>query len=288
VRRVHDERPVQRGTLLRSFGGLRAVPHEHELRRRRPGLQCQPPVRPRVHHQYAVHLADALLQHDLDDLRAMRVQHQLQRRRRRADPVLLHDHGHLRGVLDEQRVSDQPAYLQPDVARLLLTSTIRRERAQARNYVTLSPPSSTTSMLEAPCYAPGPLISSVDPVQVLVDTLKEPKANWPEQRQEEEPSSGRRAWLPEFPSVSGDLCAQALIQLGWMPLAWSQRICSLARDGENIFVPRERMLHHERVDELLRKAGVFPLEFIEALERVCNGDIEDISGRSKSSRRPPR
>jgi hypothetical protein len=103
---------------------------------------------------------------------------------------------------------------------------------------------------------------------------------------EEASSSGRRDWRPELPSLSGDLCAKALIWLGWIPIAWSRGLCLLVRSGERIFIPRAVELDHQSVDRLIRQAAVTPLEFIEALECLCEQDIQEMSvRRARETRR---
>jgi hypothetical protein len=117
--------------------------------------------------------------------------------------------------------------------------------------------------------------------------LKDENADRQTQNGGATPFSAERNWLPEFPSASGDLCAKALIRLGWIPVAWSQGMYSLIRGGERIFVPRGSVLDHRRIDALLRRAGVPPLTFIDALESVCEREIEDFSVRRTGIRRRP-
>jgi len=91
-------------------------------------------------------------------------------------------------------------------------------------------------------------------------------------------------WLPEFPPVAGELCAQALVSRGWIPVEWTAAVCCLVRNGQRIVIPRTTLLNHETIANLLRTAEVQPMEFIEALESVCARDIEDICIRNTGVR----
>lgn len=95
----------------------------------------------------------------------------------------------------------------------------------------------------------------------------------------------QREWRPELPSVSSESCAKALVRLGWIPAFWSEGMCCLTRGAEQIVVPWGNVLDHHRIDELLRRAGVPPLEFIEALEFICKRDIQDLSAKGTGVRR---
>ena len=117
--------------------------------------------------------------------------------------------------------------------------------------------------------------------------MKDDSSNSQARKQREPARAGLQEWLPALPSTSGDLFAKALVRLGWIPVGWSQGMCLLRRGTERIFVPREKVLEPPQVRELLQRAGVLPLEFIEVLERLCEREIDDISIYATGIRRRP-
>lgn len=78
---------------------------------------------------------------------------------------------------------------------------------------------------------------------------------------------------------------QALVVCGWLPVEWSKRKCCLPCDSERIVVRTDRALDHDEVARLLERAGIPPLEFITAWERVCQYGILDLTNPVTGIRR---
>ena len=88
--------------------------------------------------------------------------------------------------------------------------------------------------------------------------------------------SGLPDWLPAFPRVSPSLCARAFVACGWTAVEWDGLHVMLEGPrGQRIFIPREDVLDPEAVARLVQSAGLRPLEFIDALETVCERYVEE-------------
>ena len=93
--------------------------------------------------------------------------------------------------------------------------------------------------------------------------------------------SGLPDWLPAFPPVSPSLCARAFVACGWTAVEWDGLHVMLEGPrGQRICIPREEVLDHEAIARLVRSAGLRPLEFIDALETVCERSVEEESRKT--------
>lgn len=88
----------------------------------------------------------------------------------------------------------------------------------------------------------------------------------PDERSYVRRKPGDAVGLPMLPAVSGDECVAALAKIGWRVLARSDHELELDRDGERLVVPRAGLLHPDVLMEVLRRAAITPLQFVDALD----------------------
>lgn len=71
-----------------------------------------------------------------------------------------------------------------------------------------------------------------------------------------------------MPGASGVECVRVLVSLGWMPASWTDTECHLENGTHTLTVPLEPALAATRLAELVDRAGLTPLAFVSALEKL--------------------
>jgi hypothetical protein len=73
---------------------------------------------------------------------------------------------------------------------------------------------------------------------------------------------------PPMPCASGVECVRVLVGLGWMATTWNDRECLLEKGRTVLAVPLEPVLQPSLVAAIAGAAGISPLAFVAALERM--------------------
>jgi hypothetical protein len=71
-----------------------------------------------------------------------------------------------------------------------------------------------------------------------------------------------------LPSASATECVRVLVSLGWMASSWTEHECLMTKGPFSLVVPLKPELASEEVRAIVDQAGISPIAFVDALEKI--------------------
>ncbi|HEX8793457.1 MAG TPA: hypothetical protein VF765_21090 [Polyangiaceae bacterium] len=71
-----------------------------------------------------------------------------------------------------------------------------------------------------------------------------------------------------MPSASATECVRVLVSFGWMATSWTEQECLMTKEPSSLIVPLKPELDSSEVTEIVKRAAISPIAFVDALEKI--------------------